>query len=67
MGSQTHRDVDHSDVQARSRSGHRRATAAIAVGALVATLAAGFVTSTDPTAANRGWDAGRSWQFADLS
>lgn len=71
MGLRTRRSDDHSDGQEMRRidhrsSDHRRATSAVAVGALVVTLAAGWVASTDPTAANRGWDAGNVWKTSQL-
>ncbi|GEL21427.1 hypothetical protein PSU4_03810 [Pseudonocardia sulfidoxydans NBRC 16205] len=66
MGLRTHRTDDHSDGQEKRRADHRRATSAVAVGALVATLAAGWVASTDPAAANRGWDAGHAWATSQL-
>ncbi|GAY10801.1 hypothetical protein TOK_5163 [Pseudonocardia sp. N23] len=37
------------------------------MGALVATLAAGWVASTDPAAANRGWDAGHAFETSRMS
>ncbi|MGD9991292.1 hypothetical protein [Pseudonocardia sp.] len=61
------RTDDHSDGQDRRPSDHRRATSAVAVGALVVTLAAGWVAATDPAAANRGWDAGHVWATSQLS
>lgn len=66
MGLRTRRTDDHSDGQEKRRPDHRRATSAVAVGALVATLAAGWVASTDPAAANRGWDAGNAWKTSQL-
>ncbi|MBN9108058.1 MAG: hypothetical protein J0I34_04680 [Pseudonocardia sp.] len=66
MGLGTRHSDDHSDGREQRRPDHRRAASAVAVGALVATLAAGWVASTDPTAANRGWDAGNVWKTSQL-
>lgn len=62
-----HPDGEHSDGQERRRPDPRRATSAVALGALVATLAAGWVASTDPAAANRGWDAGHAFETSRMS
>jgi hypothetical protein len=67
MGSRTRRETDHSDVQERERPGPGRAAATVALGALVAALAAGWVSTADPAIANRGWDAGHTWESSQLT
>ncbi|AEA25328.1 hypothetical protein ACFQ34_27460 [Pseudonocardia benzenivorans] len=54
-------------MQERERPGPGRAAATVALGALVAALAAGWVSTADPAIANRGWDAGHTWESSQLT